>query len=457
MSVRVSATPAEAPALQPARSARPLRARLGPVLALLLGALVVLALVARTIGAVEAGLIEGDDFTNYWNGATAVADGQTPYGWLTENRLQGLPDYVYPPLLALLLAPLTHVVDYTTARWAWLVLSTASLVLGTLLVGRATGIRWRGPEALALAGAVGVVPSALLAVGIGQLSPLLVLLLAVMYAGASGPGRAGALAVAVGTHLKTIPALLGGYLLLRGRWRECAMAVLAGVLLLAASIAVLGWAPHWAYLTQVVPAQSHWFGGPFNVSLHGVITRLLVDNDFAVPIVAAPLLARAALVAALVAVLALTAWAVRRAPADRAGEQAAIAICVAAMLLVSPINGNYNLVLAVIPLAVLIKRAQDEWPSGLRWLLVVAILLSLPVEYAGLGPWGPPDVSGPSMVALKELPWRQGWGNLLTTGPFWGLLALWALLFRRCTGTGPLAAASRQSAGARADSDSPAR
>ena len=31
-----------------------------------------------------------------------------------------------------------------------------------------------------------------------------------------------------------------------------------------------------------------------------------------------------------------------------------------------------------------------------------------------------------------DLPWRQGWGNLLIDGPFFGLLALWGLLVRQC-------------------------
>jgi hypothetical protein len=414
-----------------------------------IGALVVVALAARVMAAVEAGLIDGDDFTPYWNGASSVAAGESPYIWLAENRPQELPDYIYPPWLALLLAPLTRVLDYPTARWAWLAVSALSLAVGGLLVVRATGIRWRGPQALALVAAIGVLPSALLALGIGQLSPLLLLLLAVVYAGASGarprgPGAAlGALAVAIGAHLKTIPALLGGYFLLRGKWRECAIATVAGGLLLVASIAVLGWAPHWAYLTQVIPAQNHWFGGPFNVSLTGIFTRLLVETDFAVPIVSAPLIARVAIVVGTVGVIVLTGWAIRRAPADRAGEQAAIAITVAAMLLISPINGSYNLLLTVIPLAVTIKRVQDEWPHGLRWLLIVAILLSLPVELAGLGPWGPSDISDPRLIEVKELPWRQGWGNLFTSGPFFGLLALWALLFRQCTaGSRPVAGKS---------------
>src|SRR5437868_11203508 len=100
----------------------------------LLGALVLLAIGARVVTLVQVGLLEGDDFTPYWNGALAVAAGASPYGWLAENRPQAVPDYIYPPLLALLLAPFARVLDATSARWGWLVLSTASLATATCIV-----------------------------------------------------------------------------------------------------------------------------------------------------------------------------------------------------------------------------------------------------------------------------------------------------------------------------------
>jgi len=35
-------------------------------------------------------------------------------------------------------------------------------------------------------------------------------------------------------------------------------------------------------------------------------------------------------------------------------------------------------------------------------------------------------------LPVTEWPWRLGWGNLLTAGPIFGLLALWGLLLRLC-------------------------
>jgi hypothetical protein len=105
---------------------------------------------------------------------------------------------------------------------------------------------------------------------------------------------------------------------------------------------------------------------------------------------------------------------------------------VAATLLVSPINGNGNLILAVVPLAAAAARVQAQWPQGLRWLLVASLLLVLPVELGELAPIRTWYLQDGAQVPVTELFWRHGWGNLLLDGPFCGLVALWALLLRLC-------------------------
>jgi hypothetical protein len=267
---------------------------------------------------------------------------------------------------------------------------------------------------------------------LGQLSPQLLLAIAASYALLGRrPGRAGAL-LAVATHLKSFPGLLVVDLVLRRQWRAFVAAIGAGIALLALSIAVLGWEPHRVYLTRVVPAQSQWFGGPFNVSLTGFFTRLFVDTPFSTPIVALPAAAPALIILSTALLLAVTGYAVVRAPAANEGERAAFALTATAMMLAAPVNGQYNLVLAVLPLAVVVARVQRTWPHGLRWLLLVCLLLSLPVEFCDLrlfAQWCGPDTSS---LAVKDLPWRQGWGNLLTFARFFGLLVLWGLLARLC-------------------------
>jgi hypothetical protein len=409
----------------PPAEARPIQrsgARWVVVIVLACAALILAMSGARIVNTIADGLVEGDDFTPYWNGASAVAAGVTPYGWLAENRPQGVPDYIYPPILAVLLSPLPGLLDYPTARWAWLAFSVLCLVVSVALIWRTSGLRLRDPRALAVAPAFALVPPVTLALGIGQLSPQLLLVVAAAYAavGARRDTLAGGL-VALGAYLKSFPGLIAAYFLLRRQWRAFAAAVLSGLLLLGLTVMVVGWEPHWVYLTRVVPRQGIWVGGPFNVSIAGFVTRLFVDNPFTTPIVDSGRFGQVAIALLSVATLALTAYAVWNAPKDRLGVGAAFALVVTASLLVSPINGNYNLLILLLPLLVVAAHVQNDWPGRLRWLLLAALLVGLPVEYYDLWPVDP-------------MPWRIGWGNLLISGPFFGLVSLWVLLVRLCTG-----------------------
>src|SRR5207249_1934749 len=121
------------------------------------------------------------------------------------------------------------------------------------------------------------------AVGYGQLSPQLSLLVAGAFA-ALGVRRAGWAGTLVGAAacLKSFPVLLGGYLLLRRQWYAGLTACLMGLLLLATTVLALGWEAHWAYVTGVIPAQRYWFANVSNLSITGFFTRLLTPNLFTI-------------------------------------------------------------------------------------------------------------------------------------------------------------------------------
>ncbi len=388
----------------------------------------------RIHATISGSIAVGDDFTSYWNGARSVADGHSPYEWLAENRPYATPnaDYFYPPLLALLLAPFTRLLDYPAARWSWLFLGVVCLAGGVGLTWRASDLHLRGRRLLALVPCIGVLPSVVVALGIGQLSPILLLVVAAGYAAirAGRPVLLGA-AVAVAAGLKGFPALLGLYLVLGRRYQACVSTALLALLELAASVAVLGWEPHREYLTAVVATLHYWYGMPSNVSIVGFFTRLLSDNAFTTPVVSAEALAAGLTALCAAGILGASAYAVWRARAARQSRSRAYAMVVVASLLLSPINGHYNLMIALVGLVAAAAYVQATWPGHLRWLLWVGLLLSLPVEYCDLGPeqW---CQSYFPLVPLAALPWRYGWGNLLSCGPLVGLILLWALLVRSC-------------------------
>jgi hypothetical protein len=295
-------------------------------------------------------------------------------------------------------------------------------------------LRAHGPAALALLPFLALLPPTTGALGFGQPSPQLLLVAAAAYAAAVGAHRAGLAGglIAAGAYLKSFPGLIGIYLLARRQWLGCIAAAVAGLSLIALSVAVLGWQPHWDYVTGVVPAQRRWFGPLSNVSFVGVFTRLFTDNGFTEPILTSELLAQAAILLSSAALLLATAAAIWRARADRLGESAAFGLAVVAALLLSPINGTQNLLIAALPVAAAVASVQAAWPRHLRWLLVTMLLLTLPVEPCDLAPFRDWCLTDAGLLPISQMPWRLGWGQLLTLGPFFGLLALWGLLYRLC-------------------------
>lgn len=133
---------------------------LGLVPALLLAAFVAVGMGHRAM--------EARDFHMLYVAAVAAAHGRSPYpahpSSLTwEGGAQSA--YPYPPLMALLVAPLT-LVSFHTAAVSWVLLSTASVALALWLLD----VRdWR------CYGAMCLWPSTLTAISVGTISPLLLL------------------------------------------------------------------------------------------------------------------------------------------------------------------------------------------------------------------------------------------------------------------------------------------
>ena len=372
------------------------------------------------------------DYESYWNGARSVAAGAQPYAWLAENLAAGSRRLPLPALLAVLLAPLALVLDYATLRGLWLVLNLACLAAAVWLVWRTSRLSWRQHGRLAGLAALALLPSTIWALGCGQPSPILLLVVAGAYAAlaAGRPAVAGGV-VALGASLKVFPLLIGGYLLLRGQWRGVGALVGVGLALLALTLAVVGWPAHWAYFADVVPLFDRWYGGPFNVSIPGVVTRLLVEKPFTTPWRSVAPIGQA-----WSRSRPSPCWRRRPTPCGAhqdGGRRAPVGfgLVVVASLLSAPINGQYNLMLAAVPLA--IAAAADGPASRARgWLVAAIVLLGLPVEFFDL--WPIRVAFYPDLVAVPAAtwPWRAGWGNLLTAGPFLGLLLLWGLLARGC-------------------------
>jgi hypothetical protein len=187
------------------------------------------------------------DLSFHLEAAKALLRGQTPYVNI---------DYDYPPLAAFLAVPLT-LLDYLTARFIWLALSNCCLLAAAFLIWRLLG---KGPAALCVVSLVwafgGVARENL---GLGQLGPLLVLLLAIAYTQKS---PLGGFAAGFGFGLKFIPGVLGLPLVLGRRWKQIAGALAGAFVALA-----LPWAALFAFSGPKSPPRAdYWMGTPATLS-----------------------------------------------------------------------------------------------------------------------------------------------------------------------------------------------
>jgi len=198
------------------------------------------------------------DFTHYYRVARSVLAAQSPY---TD------PEHIYPPTLAFLFIPVA-LTGYMTARWLWFWGSQAFLLLAAFLTWRALG-RDR-VAACSVACVWALAGAAAENFVLGQLGPLLVLLLVLVYWRKAATQGA---AVAAGLSLKLLPGVLSMVPVLRRDWRAVAVLIAVTIALILVPAAVIaGW-----HSGPAFPGHAdYWMGSPaiLNWSLPAIALRV---------------------------------------------------------------------------------------------------------------------------------------------------------------------------------------
>lgn len=224
-----------------------------------LWALLVLAIAYWTVAAAFSVAIVPEptgfsDFAMYFAAAQGLRAGVGPSVYspdalmriaVAHGRCTSAPviAYVYPPLLALALEPLT-LLSCTAAAQLWHLLNAALWVAATLLLASHLRRRWPGQRLLATVLVVlasGCSWLLLFNLWIGQVVfvVLFCLVLAAWLVEHDHPFWAG-MVLAVAALIKILPAVVIGYYLLRGRWRVVGGALAAFVALTALMVALAG-------------------------------------------------------------------------------------------------------------------------------------------------------------------------------------------------------------------------
>jgi Glycosyltransferase family 87 len=309
----------------------------------------------------------GYDLSAYLQASRHVLDGQPIYN---DAQLAGpySPQaqflYLYPPFLAVAMAPVAAIVgtDHRVVNWLWAAVGLLIAIAITAAMARRERIVPRAERWLLVAVVLAFPPV------IGELvmgNVHLVLLgllggawLAVRRGDRAGETLAGVL-VGIAILIKVFPVVVILWFLVRRRWAAVFAAAAAMAVLALATLPVVGLQPWLDYpkviLNQAAPIDAHdalapsvWLAAivPVGVARAGVI----------------------------VAVLAAVAWTARR-----RAEVVSFAVAVATSVLAAPALYHHYLALFVLPMLVALR-----WAKPLGWI-VVSYLLMFGGEQAALG------------------------------------------------------------------------
>ena len=352
------------------------------------------------------------DFQQFYDAGAALGRGADPYQAFLDS-CPGyhwcLGGYIYPPLLAELVRPLT-VLPLSAAVRVWLGLSQLCLVLAVVLIGRTLrGHVSTTALSLLLVATVAFRPL-LYTLFFAQVGLLLTALMAATVASYMRGGRAQGAGVATGISavLRVSPLVLLPVFLRRPR----ALVAAGG----SAALLLLGlWllTPFTAeYFTSVLPRIGASTGILDNQAPQGVLLRAAFLWHLSAP--SGPLVS--GLLALLV--LAPTGWLALRHDGDLAWRGAVIAAFIAAMPLVSSLTWQHHLVTELLVYAALAPALSARGMGVARGLALASYpLMWLDRHYtdAAVGALG---LAGPSG-------WRVAPFLLVTGLNLLGMISLW--------------------------------
>jgi len=281
----------------------------------------------------------------------------------------------YPPLVAYLFTPFTHL-GFRTAARLWLGLSVLMWLACILLVRNLVGCRrdWVF-TALLLVMAMSFDPMHN-NYWHGQASVLTFMLIcAFVVAFRAGYGPIGAVAFGISVVLKLTPVLFMGYYFLKRQYRTVVWCGVGLILASVLSVWVCGSEVNVHYFTKALPEVANSdLSTPGNQSPYGFLVRLARTLDMGERGLAASKLLSRVIALALLAVCALAMG--RKPPADTRTLALEVSLVVMLLCLATPVTWPHHLVFIFLPLAAVLYQ---EWtrPDGWRAIPVLAYGLAI--------------------------------------------------------------------------------
>lgn len=366
-----------------------------------------------------------DDFKQYWQAAINIRALGDPYATTVDLHTANARSpaeknaaplgYPNPPLLAYLMLPMARL-PHATAQLVWFACNCAMLAVLIALIIANSGSRLPGSVWGIVALMICIAPPTRLSLQLGQVSILLALLVLLSYVYARRQPAASGVLIGLAFLIKLFPGLIALEYLLIGPRRAGWWAIVSTFGIVLATLALHGLTPYAMYLNKVLLGGFYPYAAEFNISIVGFWQRLFIPHTYGIAVADAPLLAQIAIIICSVGILG-TCISVRS-NADSHRLLLCFCMWLCAMLLIAPINGYYNLVIALFPIMVLlgeIKRTNDR---GLGiGLLAACLLVAIPPGWSDFNQWIYQTV-------------HVRWGLLLLTPSLYGLLLLFALVVR---------------------------
>jgi hypothetical protein len=294
-----------------------------------------------------AGETLGYDFRAYHQAIVRLFHGQPLYD-MSYTQTGGFGLFYYPPTFAPLLLPF-GLIGEAPAIWIWIALSIVAFLIGVAILPVSRAVRW---WIVLLAG---LSFPFVYGIKLGQVGPILLLLMAIGWRWIDSPIRLGASA-ALGAAIKLQPGLILAWALLTRR----IAAVVAGVgvlVVLAVLATVLAGTGASSDFLTLVRTVSDPITTPQNLTPGAAAYQLGMQAD------AASLVQIASTVLVLLLVLAAIRWAT---------DEASYLATVVATQLVSPILWNHYATLLLLPVAYLL--AAGRW-----WALAIPLVTAWPL------------------------------------------------------------------------------
>jgi hypothetical protein len=191
-------------------------------------------------------------------------------------------------------------------------------------------------------------------------------------------GTAGLL-FALACLTRMFPFVIGGYLMMRRRWRVILYAAAGSILFGAITVVFIGVANSLSFFTSSLATASRLWDLDVNASLVTLVSRMFWHSGYSGPTV--ELLRKTAVVISVVLVLAISTLATLKRPIAEDRDRGAFSLWIITSVMLFPSAKHFYLVMLLIPFAALAAAAAHRRAS--RRAIAMAVASYLLSRYPG--------------------------------------------------------------------------